>query len=82
MIEVEGRWFASTQSSFFALLMSLMPLLLLVHILADSLLRPYQVDIANLADLEFKPLKMYVWLCDLVRSQKPLYKYWYLDGMV
>ena len=58
-MEVEGRWFASTQSSFFALLMFLMPSLLsFVHILADSLLRPYQVDIANLADLEFKPLKM------------------------
>ena len=40
--------------------MFLMPSLLsLVHILADSLLRPYQVDIANLADLEFKPLKIW-----------------------
>ena len=58
-MEVEGRWFASTQSSFFSLLMFLMPsLLLLVHILADSLLRPFQVDVAYLADLEFKPLKI------------------------
>ena len=45
-MEVEERWFASTQSWFFAPLMFLIPFLLLV--LADSLLRPYQAGLYQL----------------------------------